>query len=288
MEMKYQYKDTFAVIGKADEGPADNATKWINALWDEAGDNFIEIENIVRKDDNGGAFWWGLMDDTGGIIKYMTGCEVNPSVATPARWSKWDIPARSYIVVRSTPDKTGEVFRKIKNNPNIRLIGVGYEHYPEPDNNSVVDVYVPIAEGQLICQSCSMPMTKPEDFGTEKDGVPICNYCHHCYENGVLLKDVTLDKLTADVQALIDIENKHPDLLSTPLLNKIKEWLSFESDSAKTAALLALLTELVDGQDCDFTGTRWEKEWLADGKVCHCIACVAARKCIADIKSMGR
>jgi len=44
--------------------------------------------------------------------------------------------------------------------------------------------------------------------------------------------------------------------------------------------------ELIDGQDCDFTGTQWEKEWLADGKVCHCIACVAARKCISDIKLM--
>ncbi len=29
-----------------------------------------------------------------------------------------------------------------------------------------------------------------------------------------------------------------------------------------------------------------EKDWLADGKVCHCIACVAARKCVSDIKLM--
>ena len=52
------------------------------------------------------------------------------------------------------------------------------------------------------------------------------------------------------------------------------------------AAIPALLAELIDGQDCDFTNTQWEKEWLADGKVCHCIACVAARKCISDITAV--
>ena len=35
-----------------------------------------------------------------------------------------------------------------------------------------------------LCQSCAMPMTKPEDFGTEKCGGPSADYCVHCYENG--------------------------------------------------------------------------------------------------------
>jgi hypothetical protein len=92
-----------------------------------------------------------------------------------------------------------------------------------------------------------------------------------------------MDKLTADVQKLIDIENEHTGLLSRPLLSYTKEWLALEGD-AKVVAIPVLHTRLVDGQDCDFTGTQWEKEWLADGKVCHCVACVAARKCISDIK----
>jgi len=46
--------------------------------------------------------------------------------------------------------------------------------------------------------------------------------------------------------------------------------------------------KLVDRQDYDFTGTQWEKEWLANGNVRHCVACVAARKCISDMgKSFG-
>ena len=34
------------------------------------------------------------------------------------------------------------------------------------------------------CQSCYMPMTKPEDFGKEADGSTSPDYCVHCYENG--------------------------------------------------------------------------------------------------------
>ena len=94
-----------------------------------------------------------------------------------------------------------------------------------------------------------------------------------------------MEALVADVKELIDIEAAHPNLVSKPLLAKINDWLLLD-EAAKMAAVPALLSELIDGQDCDFTGTQWEKEWLADGKVCHCIACVAARKCISDIKLM--
>ena len=35
-----------------------------------------------------------------------------------------------------------------------------------------------------ICQSCGMPMTKPEDFGTNADGSPNSEYCRYCFQNG--------------------------------------------------------------------------------------------------------
>ena len=34
------------------------------------------------------------------------------------------------------------------------------------------------------CQSCYMPMNKPEDFGKEADGSPSSDYCVHCYQEG--------------------------------------------------------------------------------------------------------
>lgn len=38
-----------------------------------------------------------------------------------------------------------------------------------------------------FCQSCAMPMTKDEDFGTEADGSKSQDYCHYCYQNGAFV-----------------------------------------------------------------------------------------------------
>jgi len=32
-----------------------------------------------------------------------------------------------------------------------------------------------------VCQSCAMPMTKPDDFGTNGDGTKNGDYCSMCY-----------------------------------------------------------------------------------------------------------
>ncbi|MCL2599723.1 MAG: zinc ribbon domain-containing protein [Treponema sp.] len=46
------------------------------------------------------------------------------------------------------------------------------------------------------CQSCEMPMTKPEDFGKNADGSRNEDYCCHCWENGAFSGDPdwTLEK----------------------------------------------------------------------------------------------
>jgi len=35
-----------------------------------------------------------------------------------------------------------------------------------------------------ICQSCSMPLVKEEDFGTNRDGSKNKDYCAYCYKDG--------------------------------------------------------------------------------------------------------
>lgn len=35
-----------------------------------------------------------------------------------------------------------------------------------------------------FCQSCAMPMEKPEQFGTNADGKPNKDYCTYCYQKG--------------------------------------------------------------------------------------------------------
>jgi hypothetical protein len=37
---------------------------------------------------------------------------------------------------------------------------------------------------QVFCQSCGMPLDKPSDFGTERNGELSKEYCHYCYQNG--------------------------------------------------------------------------------------------------------
>lgn len=36
----------------------------------------------------------------------------------------------------------------------------------------------------LYCQSCGMPMTEPQEFGSERNGEKSKDYCVYCYEQG--------------------------------------------------------------------------------------------------------
>lgn len=47
-----------------------------------------------------------------------------------------------------------------------------------------------------ICQSCSMPMAKPGDFGTEADGKPSAKYCTYCYAKGSFTApDISMEQM---------------------------------------------------------------------------------------------
>jgi len=93
-------------------------------------------------------------------------------------------------------------------------------------------------------------------------------------------KWLMLNELIVDVQSLLDTGT----YISKPLLKFVNEWLTL-TDGEKADNIPSLHIALVDGLDCDFTGTQWEEEWLANGKVCLCAACEAARKCISTIEN---
>ncbi len=43
-----------------------------------------------------------------------------------------------------------------------------------------------------FCQSCAMPMHKPEDFGIEANGIRSNDYCTYCYQEGAFVQpDIT-------------------------------------------------------------------------------------------------
>jgi hypothetical protein len=49
-----------------------------------------------------------------------------------------------------------------------------------------------------LCQSCGMPLEKPEDFGSAANGSKISDYCHYCFQNG------TFTEPTIGMQGMID------------------------------------------------------------------------------------
>ena len=63
-----------------------------------------------------------------------------------------------------------------------------------------------------ICQSCAMPMRKPDDFGTEANGRLNQEYCTHCFRDGVFTDpDMTLEQMTEVVAGIIKTEMGLPE-----------------------------------------------------------------------------
>ncbi|OQA55244.1 MAG: putative zinc ribbon domain protein [Candidatus Atribacteria bacterium ADurb.Bin276] len=56
------------------------------------------------------------------------------------------------------------------------------------------------------CQSCSMPMQKLEDFGTNSNGNQNQEYCRYCYQNGNFTDpDITVEQM---IEKCVDIMKK--------------------------------------------------------------------------------
>lgn len=45
-----------------------------------------------------------------------------------------------------------------------------------------------------ICQSCAMPLTSDDMFGTEKDGSVNQDYCKWCYDKGEFVENCTMEE----------------------------------------------------------------------------------------------
>jgi hypothetical protein len=47
-----------------------------------------------------------------------------------------------------------------------------------------------------FCQSCSMPLDHPADFGTDASGHRVNEYCRHCFQGGRFTEpEVTLEQM---------------------------------------------------------------------------------------------
>ena len=92
-------------------------------------------------------------------------------------------------------------------------------------------------EHQLFCQSCTLPIDKTEDRGTEEDGSKSVIYCKYCYKDGAFTDpDMTLERMKEIAKT--EMGKQHlPDIIiqqSIDMLPRLKRWQSPSTES-KTA-----------------------------------------------------
>jgi len=81
---------------------------------------------------------------------------------------------------------------------------------------------------QKICQSCGMPMTSDQDFGTNTDGSKNEEYCIHCFENGTFtLPDISLEQMIDHLVELSEtwgMPKEEARKMAEENLPKLKRW----------------------------------------------------------------
>jgi hypothetical protein len=79
-----------------------------------------------------------------------------------------------------------------------------------------------------ICQSCSMPMTKDEDFGTDEDGSKNWRYCKYCFQDGDFTDSITSKEEM--IQKLVNMAGKmgkskeEAEKMANEIIPKLKRW----------------------------------------------------------------
>jgi len=80
-----------------------------------------------------------------------------------------------------------------------------------------------------FCQSCSMPLGKPEDFGTDAIGYRVNDYCQHCYANGAFTEprismEQMIDKCVTVMAQRGIMPAAKARALMTEVMPKLKRW----------------------------------------------------------------
>lgn len=82
-----------------------------------------------------------------------------------------------------------------------------------------------------FCQSCGMPLEKPEDFGTAKSGIRVNDYCQYCFRDGAFITpDITkLQMIDLCVKMMVErgvMPETQARALMTEVIPQLKRWRS--------------------------------------------------------------
>ena len=80
----------------------------------------------------------------------------------------------------------------------------------------------------LICQSCGMPMTNKEDFGTNSDGSKNKEYCRFCYKKGKYTDEgITMkQKIEKNIEIAkkMGMPEEQAKEMANNIIPKLKRW----------------------------------------------------------------
>jgi len=80
-----------------------------------------------------------------------------------------------------------------------------------------------------LCQSCGMPLQKPEDFGTAGNGSRVNDYCHFCFQNGAFTEpNINMQGMINKCVSIMVRQGVMPEhqarALMTDAVPKLKRW----------------------------------------------------------------
>jgi len=135
---------------------------------------------------------------------------VQAQVAFDSDWTRvWQATRRVELDRRLTQDMRPAAKRIILDYMNLYHEDAG--EAPPPGKSQEEQEMMPTSKGPF-CQSCGMPMEKPEQFGTQANGSPDKEYCTFCYQKGAFTDpNMTYDKMLAFDTGFLAKEMKMPE-----------------------------------------------------------------------------
>ena len=80
----------------------------------------------------------------------------------------------------------------------------------------------------VICQSCGMPMTNEEDFGTNSDGSKNAEYCRFCYQEGKYTDEcITMEQKiekNIEIAKKMEMPEEQAKEIANSIIPKLKRW----------------------------------------------------------------
>jgi Putative zinc ribbon domain len=91
-----------------------------------------------------------------------------------------------------------------------------------------------------FCQSCSMPLSRPDDFGTDEAGYRINDYCRHCFVHGAFTEPaLTMEQMLERCVTIMSEEHLMPAAQARALMEetlpRLKRWSRARSRPARSA-----------------------------------------------------